>query len=199
MCLAIFKPEKVFLMRGDLSRAFHINNDGAGFAYYDPMFKRVVINKGFWTFKDFWESFSEIQKAKMKAIVHFRLATHGDISWDNCHPYELDDGALIHNGIISAVSNYNYRDSVEDARGKDEYIPSDTMQFVERYLRGMRERELRRSHKLIEYAIGSWSKLVTLHDSGNHIIFNERAGHWNRGAWYSNSCYVARNVIQGDK
>jgi hypothetical protein len=247
MCLAIYKPEKVKLYRADLRRAFEANPDGAGFAYYDNSQRRVIVEKGFFQFNEFWRAFQEVQRDNLKAIVHFRWATHGAVNNDNCHPYDLDDGALIHNGMISCVtSSYysrysdggvpygtasygraygsgghpswnDYKDVMEDpaivdsksvvtgeydkngdyyedgcyvgAFNKPVQKRSDTREFVEDYLRGMSEMDMRMSKRLIEHAIGSGSKLVTLHNSGGHIIFNEEAGHWNRGAWYSNYCY----------
>lgn len=235
MCLAIYKPEKVRLIRADLKRAFDANSDGAGFAYYDNSQQRVIIEKGFFSFNEFWRAFQEVQRDNLKAIVHFRFATHGSVDTDNCHPYELNDGALIHNGIIDCVSSaeayysryttsspskyYEGWDKYEDIDGDpvfdrntgtvtgtydkngDWYESagyvgerpmgrrSDTREFVEDWLSGMTEKDMRRAKSLIEYAIGDYSKLVTLHNSGRHIIFNEEAGHWDRGAWWSNACY----------
>jgi predicted glutamine amidotransferase len=158
-----------------------------------------VIHKGYWEFKDLWEAFEPIQVSQYKSILHFRLATHGDVDWHNCHPYELVDGALIHNGIIEATSGWYARQRMHGPNAnvkKDNRtganvlsIPSDTRDFVEHYIGGMDELQLRKAGRLIENAIGDYSKVVTLHDSGRHIIFNESGGHWDRGAWYSNSCY----------
>lgn len=229
MCLAIYKPEKVKLHRADLKRAFDQNSDGAGFAYYDPSQRRVIIEKGFFIFSEFWRAFQEVQRDCLKAIVHFRWATHGTVGHDNCHPYDLKDGALIHNGMIDCTVRTSYNsygdgysafsrihrwkagddlyergdrcgvvtgsydgngDFLED-KGYERATGSrsDTREFVEDWLSQMGEADMRKAKPLIEHAIGSGSKLVTLHDSGRHIIFNEWLGHWDRGAWWSNSCY----------
>jgi predicted glutamine amidotransferase len=46
------------------------------------------------------------------AVVHFRLATHGMINEENCHPFHLgNDIYLMHNGICSGLGNDNHSDT----------------------------------------------------------------------------------------
>src|SRR6185295_7173865 len=100
MCIAIYKPEGLVSPEKNLAESFRCNKDGAGFALWDG--KKVTISKGFFTYQQFLDAWKAVSQAEnTKALVHFRVATHGTIDTDNCHPFQLKDGALIHNGIIS--------------------------------------------------------------------------------------------------
>ena len=83
MCLALYKPAKATLSEKDMRQAFINNPDGAGFAYYDPAIRRVVIQKGYYTFNEFWKDFKIILDEHLECIVHFRWATHGEINDSN--------------------------------------------------------------------------------------------------------------------
>lgn len=197
MCLALYKPAKAKLNQDEMRTAFSANPDGAGFAYYDPSLKRVVIQRGYFTFNDLWADLAPIMEDNCPLILHYRWATHGDINVENCHPFQLTDGALIHNGIISGMGTSTYKSASKyytppvgktcaDMECSDDR--SDTREFVEDYLADMGVSELRAAKKLIEHTIG-YSKLVTIHNDGSVIIFNEDSGHWRNGVWYSNDSY----------
>lgn len=199
MCLALYKPAKAKLNQDEMRTAFKANPDGAGFAYYDPALKRVIIQRGYFTFNDLWADLAPIMADNCPLILHYRWATHGDITVENCHPFELHDGALIHNGIISGMGTSVYKSANKyytppvgktcaDMECSDDR--SDTREFVEDYLAGMDSKALLSAKKLIEHTIG-YSKLVTIHNDGSVIIFNEDSGHWRNGVWYSNDSYKA--------
>lgn len=196
MCLALYKPAKATLSKKEMQTAFKANPDGAGFAYYDPTLRRVEIQRGYFTFDTLWQDLEPIMADKCPLILHFRWATHGDVNVDNCHPFALADGALIHNGIISGMgtstytSSNKYYQTATCATTACDDDRSDTREFVEDYLDGMTVNVLRGAKKLIEHTIG-YSKLVTIHDDGSVIIFNENSGHWRGGVWYSNNSYEA--------
>jgi glutamine amidotransferase len=197
MCLALYKPAKAKLNQDEMRTAFKANPDGAGFAYYDPALKRVIIQRGYFTFNELWADLTPIMADNCPLILHYRWATHGDVNVENCHPFELHDGALIHNGIISGMGTSVYKSANKyytppagktcaDMECSDDR--SDTREFVEDYLAGMGVSDLRSAKKLIEHTIG-YSKLVTIHNDGSVIIFNEDSGHWRNGVWYSNDSY----------
>src|SRR5260370_40053 len=105
MCLAIYKPKGIRIARSYLKHGFANNHDRAGFAVCDG--EKVQIHKGYTTFQSFLEAFEPY--ADRGAIIHFRMATHGDTTAKNCHPYALQDNryALIHNGIINIATNHD--------------------------------------------------------------------------------------------
>lgn len=197
MCLALYKPAKAALNEDEMRTAFKANPDGAGFAYYDPALRRVVIQRGYFTFDNLWADLKPIIDDKCPLILHFRWATHGDVNVENCHPFALKDGALIHNGIISGMGTSTYKSynkyytppagkTCADMECSDDR--SDTREFVEDYLTDMGVLNLLSAKKLIEHTIG-YSKLVTIHNDGSVLIFNEDMGHWRNGVWYSNDSY----------
>lgn len=196
MCLALYKPAKATLSKAEMATAFKANPDGAGFAYYDPALRRVEIQRGYFTFDSLWQDLDPIMADKCPLILHFRWATHGDVNVENCHPFALKDGALIHNGIITGLGTSTYKSSNKYytastcATTECSDDRSDTREFVEDFLDGMDVNALRGAKKLIQHTIG-YSKLVTIHDDGSVIIFNEQSGHWRGGIWYSNNSYEA--------
>lgn len=192
MCLAVFKPAKGRVIRREMQTAFHNNPDGAGFAYFDPDEGRVVIRRGYFHFKPFWRDLSAAMAHP--AIIHFRIATHGTTDEANCHPFPLKDGALVHNGIITQCGGgwayYDDDGKYGDSSWRAGLVDrSDTREFCEDYIGDMDVESMKQAKPLIEKFIGSFNKLVTLHDDGSHIIFNESAGAWRDGVWYSNNSY----------
>ncbi len=175
MCLAIAKPKGVVVPREHYENGFDSNSDGAGFAYVER--GKIIIEKGFFTFAEFWAAFEPHQKKS--AVVHFRLATHGKCDAFNCHPWELCDGhfAMIHNGIIDIQSTKKKSDSghfahlVLEPAIEQMGIESGAMRY------------------LVENSIGAGNKLCVLGKNDVIHIFNEQSGHWLNGAWYSNHSY----------
>ena len=119
MCQAIVKPAGEILTKNMLHTAWCQNPDGAGFAYLQN--KQVTIERGFFHFKEFWKSYRQYQH--LDCLIHFRLATHGPRSVNNCHPFTIADGAMVHNGILDKFLPFNNAD-----------IRSDSLIFTERYL-----------------------------------------------------------------
>ncbi len=185
MCLAIFKPRGVCISKKYLRNGFESNDHGAGFAVATKE-GELKIFKGYMTWKDFYTAYKPFAGAT--ALIHFRLATHGDMSHDNCHPFDLCNGtlAMVHNGIISMMS--------------DDRTKSDTRLFCETVLEPLLKRVPINEPALkllVEAAIGSGNKVALLHASGAHVIFNEGAGEWCNGAWFSNTGYKYRSLPYG--
>ena len=116
MCVAIVKPAGVKIPERDVLKVCFKNNpDGAGFAYCRN--GRNYIHKGFFTFAHFWDAFMEANiKKNESALIHFRVATHGNIDKHTCHPFLITDNyedmrktnivtsngdIMIHNGMLN--------------------------------------------------------------------------------------------------
>lgn len=177
MCLAIFKPANKKVLKYQMENAFDSNDDGAGFAY--PLNGKVVIEKGFFKFADFWKAIVPHMDKPM--AIHFRWSTHGKVDETNCHPFKINDElAMIHNGVISGI----------DITDKDK---SDTRTFVDDYVKPINKGNPRFIYteygkRTLQACIGS-SKLVFINKKGKAVIVNETAGHWNNDVWYSNDSY----------
>lgn len=190
MCQAIVKPEGKTIPKATLKNAWQSNQDGAGFCYVNHDNDTVVIRKGFFKFKHFYQAY--IKHEHKDVLIHFRYATHGEKVADNCHPFMLaKDAALIHNGILSGFTpTLNSK-------------LSDTRVFCEGYLvpglhlANIPVHEYLSSKALIgfvESLIGVNNKLAVMTTKGT-VIFNEAQGEWYEGVWYS-AGYPTLNSIE---
>ncbi len=197
MCQLIVKPAGVTISVDVLRDAWRANDDGAGFAYRDE--KGVVyLVKGFFKFKKFWHHYRKFQH--LDALIHFRFATHGEKVVENCHPFVVAEQAVIgHNGIL-----YSYQPIGVDKR-------SDTRVFVDSFLTpALTASKLSPAEffacpgvKALIETHTRGSKFAVLSPSG-FTIFNESAGTWKDGVWYSAGyppdekwCYDWRDYIDG--
>jgi hypothetical protein len=178
MCLAIYKPAGKSIPVDHLRNGFESNPHGAGFAFANDGV--VSIRKGYFSFKEFLAAYNEIVSDELPVLVHFRYATHGKRNEFNCHPWPVCGGeyACIHNGIIN----------IESSKKK-----SDTGHFVDLVLTPMLECVADPATPalkfLVEETIGTGNKIVLMDGAGKVTIYNEKAGHWEQGVWYSNHGY----------
>lgn len=194
MCIIVCKPAGVKLPNKEiLEECFSRNNDGAGFMFLDK--NKVRIERGYFTFADFYKDVKHYAKLDIPCVMHFRIGTHGSKSADNTHPFAISDNDMFlknqrcytnigvaHNGIISLTSTSSYYNTDNT---------SDTYKFVKEYLSLIIENhkfyEDSCTIKLIERLIGVNNKLAFLTKDG-HI---ERIGEFieDNGIYYSNSSY----------
>lgn len=143
MCIIVAKEKGKKLPSKDiLKTCFDNNSDGAGLMYVQD--NKVIIDKGYMTFKSFYKRIKKLQKRfnsdlTDKAIVmHFRIGTSGENDKSTTHPFPISnktedlkktyiktDLGMVHNGIIN---NYVY--------GKD---LSDTQNFVKDFVSVLKE------------------------------------------------------------
>lgn len=131
MCIIVAKERGQKLpSKNILKTCFERNNDGAGLMYVQD--NKVVIDKGYMTFKSFYKRIKKLQKRfnsdlTDKALVfHFRIGTSGENDKATTHPFPISsnsddlrktyfktDLGMAHNGIIS---NYVYGDNLSDTQ-----------------------------------------------------------------------------------
>jgi predicted glutamine amidotransferase len=51
------------------------------------------------------KAYFRTNKEKGKFLFHFRIATHGNVNNNLCHPFPFGDALLFHNGIVSNANN----------------------------------------------------------------------------------------------
>ena len=177
MCIAIYKPAGIDIPKETLIQCNRANNDGAGMAY--SIGRGMRIRKGYFNFEDFYAEYLEHKDKQM--LIHFRIATHGKIEKENCHPFFVTKNlAFIHNGIIS---HHGGNKDISDTRDFNYKI---LRPMVKQFGEGIIfKKEFRH---LIEQYIG-YSKLSFLHADGRVSIANALKGEWSNGVWYSNSSY----------
>lgn len=191
MCIIIAKEKGLELPTNQtLQSCFISNPDGAGIMYNEG--GKVVIEKGFME----WEKFSKrIEKLrptlKEKGVVlHFRIATEGGISKQNCHPFPITpyekileklhlerDLAVAHNGMI-------------DIRTRNKKL-SDTMEYILTFLSPMYSLDKKfYLSKEVQYSIENYtkSKFAFLDGEGNITTLGKD---WvSDEALFSNSSYI---------
>ena len=127
MCLLLSRkggsPE---LNEAWLKDFFTKNDDGFGFMY--ALDGKLHVDKSLGKVGEFIDKWRQMEAAGYDFVCHLRMRTHGDISLENCHPYQVLDGShgiemwMAHNGVLS---NGNAADITK----------SDTWHFIKDYLR----------------------------------------------------------------
>jgi hypothetical protein len=194
MCIIACKPKGVEMPSDELIETMWTNNsDGAGIMWTEN--KMVNIEKGFMKLEELKEQLnklkSRIDLKDISLIMHFRIATHGGVNQQNCHPFPIIENVealqklsfrtnlgVAHNGIINIVPRKNISDTME-------YIISQLVPIKQLKKDFYKDNTC---HKLIYNAITS--KMSFLDDLGEIYTignFEEKDG-----ILYSNSSYEPR-------
>lgn len=157
MCIAVVVPEGKVLPRDVFFACDKANRDGAGFAFIGDEGK-VEICKSTTVDDGFYDMYVALTKdAPGPKLVHFRIGTQGTISDENCHPFRIKDGALIHNGIL--WSDYTAKES-------------DTNQFCSDLGEHLTYEYVKEDLDFIGDKIGDYNKMALLYDEGKLAIIN---------------------------
>ncbi len=164
-----------------LKSGFQANRDGAGFAVANQ--GKLTIKKGFFSMDKLAQAIEPHAGCPM--LIHFRFATHGTVNKFNCHPWSICGGkyAMIHNGVLNIQSTPE---------------KSDSGHFADAVLSPMIERMIDTHPGVVKFAveqmIGNGNKIAVMGRDGLATIYNENAGVWDGGIWYSNTGYkLAKN------
>ena len=186
MCVILYKPKNVKLpSKTTLKNCWERNSDGAGFSYSKK--DKVIIDKGYMTFKKFYKAISTGDYTNVDLVIHFRLATHGGVNQKNTHPFPVTDDsqvihlldcrsdmAISHNGIISGYGHGQF---------------SDTCDFILQVLSNFRQNSLK-IHEVQKFIIDSTRSKFAFHFPnevfllGKFELFED--------CFYSNSSYEGR-------
>lgn len=183
MCLLTFIPDYVTPDMDKFAVAARNNPDGFGFAIHD---RHRIVRAHSMNFQEVADKFLEMRKTLQgPATFHFRWATHGSETIDNCHPFVLGgdrDTVMAHNGILPVKMDK------KDTR-------SDTKVFAEDYMPnigGVCALDDADYYKKLEaWAKGSKLVFLTVNPDAKQdwYILNETDGHWADDMWWSNSSY----------
>ncbi|MGF6886709.1 hypothetical protein ABIA39_004517 [Nocardia sp. GAS34] len=185
MCLLTFHPPHVSPDLTALRTGAENNDNGHGFAIASG--SEILVGHGM----DAEVVLEEFARARSRspegpALFHSRWATHGAVNIGNCHPFRLgrDQRTVVaHNGVLPKRVRPGRFDRRSDTRiAAETYLPSQPFGSV----------DTPGGRRGLESWLGS-SKLVllTVNPAYAHrgYIFNERAGLWDNGVWYSNASY----------
>lgn len=198
MCIIVIKPKgEDFPSYDTLAQCWSANPHGAGFMWNDG--HGVNIDKGYMEWEDFTSALEALKRDvdvdSTAVVMHFRIATHGEVSRECCHPFPLSSRlkdlrecvtrarvGIAHNGIISGRKT--------DAK------QSDTMDYIMRVLTPMAAEVPRFMFskglkQVIEQTIDG-SRMVFLTPDGEFSA----VGSWqiDDGCWYSNSGYKTMKI-----
>lgn len=174
MCIAIYQPKNIKINYALFSSCWRVNPDGGGFAVRKD--GKIEIHKGFMTLKEFWSGYKKYN-GQYDIALHFRIATHGFVDRDNCHPFAIGDGAFIHNGFIPGYGTG--LDGRSDTRAFCEDVLNPCMAYSPEWGKKPHEKAL------IEGCLNG-SKAVLLYPETT-IILNEGLGTKRNGLWLSNT------------
>lgn len=182
MCIAIFNKQN--LLSFDIVRnSWENNNDGAGLLWIEN--GALAVFKEANSMKRFYKKYKAIRAENtLPILLHFRIGTHGNFADYNLHPFLVNSQiGFVHNGVI--------RISEIDARY------SDTNHFNRLVLQTLKNparifKDGTNEAALVSHFCSTNSKLIFLNAAGQHRIFNESAGHYDKaGNWFSNRTYEA--------
>ena len=186
MCLATLTTNSATLTDDEIRNAWEANSDGAGIAYFDATGKVRTFRA--LTLPEFREGYAALiadGRHRSPMAIHFRLATHGDATIRNVHPFHMDAHTVVcHNGMFPIESVGSRSDTsifvgdVLPKLGALWFDDAHLFDLVEAYCQN-----------------GYANKLVLLTDNPDAefaaYIVNESAGHWNdaKTIWFSNRSY----------
>lgn len=175
MCVIIHRLVGAVIPARLLKWASLDNPDGYGVMYHDG--QKIVTEKN--AYGDYQELAGLLEPLETEVVVHLRLATAGEVSWENTHPFEVlpERLYLMHNGTF---------DRIESPKGRR----SDTRIFVEDQLREVvrdpHDLERAAVQQLITDFAGNGSVIVFLDGQGRMTFFNKDLGMNWKGLWFSN-------------
>ena len=187
MCLIVYSPTGELLERRVFDDALVINPDGIG--VMSPRGVEKFLGKK--SAKKAWRYLRRLGDSRIPHGIHFRLATHGDVTRYNCHPFYApnSDAIVMHNGILRLTAELATT------------TRSDTAIFVERYMSsapGPADAGYTRFYRRLGRRIGLANKLLVYHAlTEQFTICNESAGEWVGRHWYSNDYSLPWGLAYG--
>lgn len=179
MCVIIHRPKDAKeILERHLKTIIRMNDDGWGISYFKDGHVRVAKSMAM---IDSIETIRELEKENIEFLFHARFATHGDTNLANCHPFQIKDGFLFHNGKINVHCRSNKM--------------SDTFYFASKVSKFLRK------NKSIDFIIEKFSKeigksrLAIMWNSGEVVKF----GDWDEedGCYYSKINWKYGNYTSG--
>ena len=180
MCIIIVANKNKKIPNEHIKLASELNCDGFGISasVNDKLFvyKSISINSD-----DIIKLYNSIrQVATGDIVLHFRLATHGDISDKLCHPFYVNkDLVMFHNGVIrDSVSGYNEHNKNE----------SDTKAFVNNVLKNFKKgfQNNETVMNMISTSVGEYNRLCFLDNTGKTTYTSSDKWVEYNGILYSN-------------
>jgi predicted glutamine amidotransferase len=179
MCLIAYVPSGKVMPDDYITAAHQGNDDGIGIMSEDGIHKFL----GRKALKRAKRYLKQLHEDEIEYAIHFRYATHGDVTMHNCHPHELPNGNgwLMHNGVLS--------DYTERATRKD----SDTAIFASEITHPDAGNDNWKDYwGAVSKRIGT-NKLCIMMPDNEFILVNGSYGTYRDGIWYSQTYSLPYN------
>lgn len=160
------------------------NQDGGGFVYLDEN-QKFVIKKalGLDDLKALWKEHHGKHGKYSPFLLHFRAASQGDVTLDNCHPFLPNPRtAFIHNGTIYKVGSTKER--------------SDTRVFAEDFLSKLPHNFLLNKSimEMMNDFLGKTNKIAFLSNDGKFSMTNSADWKLHNGVYFSNEFFKNKRI-----
>lgn len=181
MCIIMAAKVNIEIPEQNIQNSFKQNPDGAGYMFVRQ--GKVVVRRGYMDVSGLLRAYQKDVRAYPNSpfVMHCRISTSGKVDVDNCHPFLLESHNLgiAHNGIMREfeVPHSAHSDTWHFSYGALAKLPKSALRNA-----GM-------DLLLESLAKTTSSKFAVL--TGNSLrLYNEAAGVWDKGVWYSNSTYI---------
>ena len=158
---------------------FRNNPNGAGIGFIDKKNNKLAIMKGIFSVEELYEKYKFAKEnSDNTIIIHCRLATHGEVNAEMCHPFFVNEHLLFaHNGIILDMPASK--------------TLSDTYYFNELVLKDLKEGFETNQYMLdmLDKYLGC-NKLAFLNDNGDIAYTNAEGWIDYKGVLYSNETFL---------
>lgn len=178
MCVIATKQKGVKISLKTMEDMFEANPHGAGFAIVEKGI--TEISKGYFSVQDMFNDVNNLQDESL--VLHFRIATHGELSSEMTHPFIVDKNVknstkimhvtekpvLFHNGIIQGYGDKEVSDTCDFVTGTLAHL--DTLEKMTRVLSLVGGSKFVLINKGKIYRIGNFEKYKGLYVSNDYFI-----------------------------
>lgn len=160
---------------GLIEDVYESNSDGLGVMYteHGALVTARILPKHHMEAREF---LAALPNDDRPLALHWRMRTHGAITLDQCHPYDVDEEtALMHNGIL-------------DTGNAADVSKSDTWHFIADYMQDMGPDVLHNPGylKMLGEFIGN-NRFAIMSADGRLSVVNKDQGIEHDGVWFSNT------------
>lgn len=182
MCILIYCQQGKLLTIDAFKASIRHNQDGFGYAWRVATNqleckKFLIKNLSDSNLLQYYNRYCK-DVAGSDHVFHARLCTHGTVSRGNIHPFKTaNDEFIAHNGVLNV---------------RQDGIPknwSDTRYWVDAIINQIGDGPTSTQLQAInDFVTRSRSKVIWF-KKDTVYLFNQEAGHWSDGIWYSNNSY----------
>ena len=181
MCQIISAPAGKKINLEYLDKAQKHNEDGYGVSWYEDGVVKTYKTMNYEMFRYIITGLTDYTK-----VVHLRYSTVGTTSLENCHPFDIPNGVMFHNGTIGALKPVGKWDGTTFLKPND----SDSKTLA-KYLNQCYYEVIDDITAILQPLIGDTiNKLVFMEEDGSVTIMNEDLGVEEDGIWYSNDYHL---------